>query len=487
MIDSDLHTLKIYQADYFEIVNEFFINATGKSHEEFCVPSEFSIAVNRLGEELKADSSRSNRAKQSFATLESKLRRLYGNESIECFKSAKNISYYKVNLGGSSRFLETQLNATRKSLLVTDIVLIPDPIMPWLEAEREHEKFKSVHLLEAAYFILHLTDLLSNEFDLPPFLIFPSWEKSLEELDEQTMSSINQLIADFFSHYIDNGIAGIEDAFEFADIKEEVFLNKVENRNLFIAPGGNIGDSLEYSIATYLDEAKLWRTADFNKILSETSAGHIVLNGILERIQPQYHLIENSSELKSNPLLSIEAQAHYFMLIAKMTNKRVDIISSAENNTQAILAALMNRRLDFLTNIESQQLVTLRKTDENIRFRQKLRVFIADFPEADVTELDYISSEMCAHIESLISEHEKQISILKGKYRAKHSKSALLASGVLAVTLMPALAPFLGAAVPFAMAAGGKYVADKLDERHEKKVLSNSLLGVFALAKNNSN
>ena len=57
------------------------------------------------------------------------------------------------------------------------------------------------------------------------------------------------------------------------------------------------------------------------------------------------------------------------------------------------------------------------------------------------------------------------------------------AGGGLAVTMVPALAPFLGAALPIAMTAGGKYVADKLEERHERRVLSGSLLGVFALAK----
>lgn len=180
--DSDLHTLTIYQNEYFEVLTEFFIGVTGKTHDDFCAPSEFSLAVNKLGEELKSNTDKSRNARQSYKTLEEKLRKLYGQESMGCFKAVQNINCCKVNLGGSSRFLETQLNATRKSLLITDMVLIPDPVMAWLETSREHEKFKLVQLLQAVYFILHLKDLLSEDFDLPPFIVFPSWEKSLEEM-----------------------------------------------------------------------------------------------------------------------------------------------------------------------------------------------------------------------------------------------------------------------------------------------------------------
>ena len=87
-------------------------------------------------------------------------------------------------------------------------------------------------------------------------------------------------------------------------------------------------------------------------------------------------------------------------------------------------------------------------------------------------------------MESLITQHEKEIYSLNKKYGAKHRYTALIAGGGLAVTMMPALAPFLGAALPLALTAGGKYVANKLEEIQEKKIISGSMMGIFALAKN---
>jgi len=74
-------------------------------------------------------------------------------------------------------------------------------------------------------------------------------------------------------------------------------------------------------------------------------------------------------------------------------------------------------------------------------------------------------------------------SLLNKKYRAKHRYTALIAGGGLAVTMMPALAPFLGVALPMALTSGGKYVANKLEEIQERKTLSGSMIGIFALAK----
>ena len=86
-------------------------------------------------------------------------------------------------------------------------------------------------------------------------------------------------------------------------------------------------------------------------------------------------------------------------------------------------------------------------------------------------------------MESLITQHEKEIDSLNKKYGAKHRYTALIAGGGLAVTMMPALAPFLGAALPLALTAGGKYVANKLEEIQERKTLSGSMMGILALAK----
>lgn len=486
MQESDLHTLLIYQRTYFEILEDFFIGATGCSFDKFRSPSEFSDAIRKLGESLRYDSKRSSVFMASFESLATKLGKLYSQESMECFKSAKNIKCCKINLGGSSKFLETQLNAVKKTILISDIVLIPDPLLPWLEAKREYEKFRFVSIIQAAYFILHLKELLSKDFDIPPFIIFPSWEKSLEEIDLQTRDETNQLIADFFSFYVNREIIRIEDVFDYVHSDEEHFLAGVEEKGLFISQGGEIGESLRDALKNYREECKHSRTPEFNEMLSHATEGQIVLNGIMERVQPQFHLFENSNELNSNPLLCIPAQAHYFSLLSRMDHSRVSEFIGSDQSLSAAISALTNSRLDYLANIADEQIIELRKTDENIKFRNELRGFISNLPTIKVDDLNYAAAEVCSHVESLISAHQKEVEILNGKYKAKHMKSALIAGGGLAVTMVPALAPFLGAALPIALAASGKYTADKFEESHERKVLSSSMLGIFALAKNSS-
>lgn len=483
MQESDLHTLLIYQRAYFEILEEFFVGATGCAFDKFSSPSEFSEAINKLGESLRNDSKRSSASMTSFENLAKNLGKLYSQESMECFKSAKNIKCCKLNLGGSSRFLETQLNAVKKTILISDIVLIPDPVMPWLEAKREHEKFRFVNIIQAIFFTLHLKNLLSQDFDIPPFLVFPSWEKSLEENDQQTKDETNQLIADFFSYYVNREILSIDDVFDYVDSDEKNFLAGVERQGLFISPGGEIGEPVRDALRNYREEAEQWRTPEFNEMLAHAPEGRIVLNGIMERIQPQFHLFENSNELNSNPLLCIPAQAHYFSLLSRMDNSRVFEFSGSDQSLNAAISALTNSRLDYLANINDEQIIELRKSDENVKFRNDLRGVITSLPTIKIEDIDHTAAEVCSYVESLITTHQKEVEILNGKYKAKHMKSALIAGGGLAVTMVPALAPFLGAAIPLALAASGKYTADKLEESHERKVLSSSMLGIFALAK----
>lgn len=462
---------------------EFFIGVTGKIPKDFCETNRFSEAVWEMGERYMGNESKLQKSYQPYVTLEEKLKKLYRKESIKCFNSAKNINCCKVNLGGSSRFDETELNATRKSILFSDIILIPDPVMPWLETQREHEKFKLVNILRAAYFILHLKDMLSDDFDLPPFLVFPSWEKSLEKHDKETISSNQQLIVDIFSYYIEPTIKNIEDVSTFADSNEKEFLRRIEASNLFISPRGEIGEPIKQAIQNYKTYVHTWRTEEFSKFIDSAPDSVVVINGIKERVQPQYHILENSYELRSNPLLCVDAQAHYFKLISKMTNHRVCNIDHSDKKTLSIISALMNRRLDFLANINDEQLIFLRKTKENVEFRRKLREFINNLPETKIDDIGYVASEVCSYVESLITQHEKQIDTLNRKYGAKHNYTAIIAGGGLAVTMMPVLAPFLGAALPIALTAGGKYIANKLEEIQEMKILSGSMIGIFALAK----
>lgn len=472
-----------YQREYFEIVDEFFVGVTGKSASNFSGLDNFPEAIRELGKSLGGNDKKVTDSLKAYETVEVKLRQLYSTKGIDAFRAAKAFDACKLNLGGSTRFYATQLNATRRALLYSDCVLLPDPIMPWLESERNEERYRLVQPLQAAFFLLHLKDLVSTDFDLPPVFVFPSWEKSLENNDKETKDRTLQMCADVFSCYVDSGIADFHDVIEFAKTRPDYFLERVDKENLFISPGGKIGESLKEAIANYKTEMSQWRTDDWNSRLFNLPDSMIVVNAIFERIQPQFHLFENSAELRSHPYLCLDAHAHYFKIIANMSKQRLNNAGISDNKTAGIIRALSSNKLDYLSNIQDSQLIELRKSNENIGFRKELRDLVNSLPETKLEDIAYVSSEVCSHISSLVSKHEKQVQAINAKYQSKHKYSALIAGGGLAVTFMPMLTPFLGAALTFATAATGKYSMDKLEELNEKKTVSKSLMGVLATAK----
>lgn len=463
---------------------DFFISVAGKPPSEFSSLEDFSVAVRRIPDEIRGNSKREAESLNAFSKLENNLRQFYSAESIDAYRSAKNLDVYKLNLGGSSRFLQTHLHATRKSLLFTDIVLIPDPIMPWIERDRTEERFRYVQILEIAFFVLHLSDLISDNFDIPPFFIFPSWEKSLEDNDEQTQKNCIQLITDVFSHYVDSGINSFEDIVDFANKSPEQFFSEIDKNKLFVSPGGEVGENLNVAISNYKSEMQQWRTEDWCNELFSKGDFAVIVNGISERITPNFHLLENSDELGSHPFLCIEAQAHYYQLIANMKNKQTATAGLFDPSTLSILSALTSQKLDFLANIEDSQLIQIRKSNENVAFRRELRDLVNSLPTTKLDDLSYVASEVCAHIEMAISKHEKEIRFIRDKFNAKHKYTALIGASTFGVSMFPVLTPFLSMALPLGLASTvGKYASEKFEQKTEVEQASHSMMGVISLAK----
>lgn len=482
---NELHELIVYQNKYFEILTEFFVNVTGSLPRDFSSVDNFSESVQKMATDLVDKPYRAKKAISAFSNMESKLKKLYSEEATNVFCAAKNLDACKLNLGGGSRFLKTQLNATRKSLLYSDMVLIPDPIMPWIEKKRNEEKFNHVIPLQMAFFILHLSDLIGDDFDIPPFFVFPSFEKTLEDHDVQTQKNTIQLITDVFSYYVDPAIASPQNVIEFANKYPSKYFQKIEDSRLFVSPGNEPGESIKSALENYKSEMRFWRSEAWCEELFSNGDISVITNAICERISPHYHLLENSDELRSHPFLCVNAQAHYYQLIANMKNHAATN-KTAFDSTTAILHSLSSRRLDFLSNINDSQIIELRKTNENVEFRRELRDLVNSLPETKLEDLGYVTSEICSHIERAIFKHEREVTLFKDKYAAKHKYTALIAASTLGVTMLPVLAPFLGALLPIGLASTtGKYISDKLDENAEGKGFSHSMMGVISLAKEN--
>src|SRR3989338_5578447 len=88
----DLHTLIIYQNEYFEILSEFFISVTGKTPRDFAQLDGFSDAVNRMPDQIKHNPQRQLEIQNAYAILEGKLKRLYQSESASAFRSAQKLN-----------------------------------------------------------------------------------------------------------------------------------------------------------------------------------------------------------------------------------------------------------------------------------------------------------------------------------------------------------------------------------------------------------
>ncbi|HGS4913324.1 TPA: hypothetical protein ACMDSS_002261 [Vibrio parahaemolyticus] len=469
-----------YQKSYFEIIHEFFVDVTGKEPRNFSDLDSFEESISAMAEKYRNNPARAERSMLAFVRLGEKLNSLYESQGEEVYQLSIEMDACKLNLGGSSRFLKTHLNATRKSILFSDTVLIPDPIMPFLEKSREEERFNHVIPLQMAFFVLHLSDLLSSDFDILPFFIFPSFEKTKEENDTYTQEQSMQLIADVFNYYVDEGIQTLPDVIEYSEKHEEQFFRKVEKTKLFVSPGKSAGEPIADAIENYKLEMRHWRSEDWCQ--KHLSLGHtkIVCTGIFERLLPQFHLLEHSDNMRSNPLLCIDAQAHYYQLVSKMKNERFNL-SNVDYSTDAVIKAMASDRLSYLANITDTQIVELRKTNENVAFRRELRDAVNSLPTSRLDDLGYVASEVCSHIDVMVSKHTKEVQAINDKYNAKHKYTALLGAGTLAVSMMPALAPFLSG-VGF-VATAGKYASDKFEQQNELKQASKSMMGVIALAK----
>ena len=154
-------------------------------------------------------------------------------EGPEAFRAAQTLGGLKLSLGGQSYFGQSQLNSVTSSLLYADSVLIPDPILPWLESARQDERFRHVKLLQATFVMLHLRPLVDANLLFPACIVFPSWEKSLEEHDLSTWQRSSQLVADFIAHFVNRSLQSYDDVIDFVDFDPEVFVERAQKHSLF--------------------------------------------------------------------------------------------------------------------------------------------------------------------------------------------------------------------------------------------------------------
>ncbi len=461
-----------YQRRLFERLEEFFVRATGKHASDFAPVDGFSEVVRREAHEL------AGRCRNALPWVEKELREIYAQESQSAFRSSRQLGGLKLVLGGSGRFLGGHLNSVSRAILYADTVFIPDPVMPWLESSREEERFRHVLFLQAVHVLLQLKPLVDADLPYPPVLVFPSWEKTLEDKDRHTQEGIFQPTADVFSHYVDRGLASLGDVRKLAERDPDRFLSAVDQHRIFIAPGGPLDEPLGAALRRYEADVETWRSQDWLERYRALPPHMRVLNAVIERLAPQYHLLENAEELGGHPLLSLEQHAHYYRLVSETNSARLEYLGLLGSKTRAMVDGLSSQRLKWLSALPLNMVVELRKNNENATFRRRLQDAVGRLHESLLSDVDKVAAAICHELSDAIAEHDRDLVRIEAKYERIHGQTAVTAIAAAGTALIPSLAPFLGLAAPLALAT--KYAWDKIAERAEKGAMTKSLVGVLA-------
>jgi hypothetical protein len=279
-MDDPIRKCVEYNRAYFSYIEEFFFRTTGKIATDFA-------SIDTFSERVKIDPRAvALRAADSYPWLDSEFRTFVAKRGVEAFGNATSLGGTNLVLGGSSRFLGSQLDSTLAMVLYSDTVFIPDPIMPWLEKKRSEERFQHVQLLQAAHTLLHLKPLVDADLPIPPVFVFPSWEKVLEDTDPQTQDGILQLVTDVLSNCLGENLASIDEILAYSRTNEEGLYRAVDQNHLFVAPGGPVDEPLREALARYDKEMRTWRSDEWIDQYDRWPIAGKIINGVFERLSP---------------------------------------------------------------------------------------------------------------------------------------------------------------------------------------------------------
>ena len=352
------------QRNLFAVLEEFFERATGTSPKKFAPLSQFAEKVRSL-------SSRATAVQEAFEWAEPQLNKIY--RTVEPYRHAAELGGIKAVMGGGAHFRATQFAAAKRMVLYTDTVLIPDPIFALIESPRPEERFRSIRILQEMFFMLRLKPLVDADLGVPPVVVFPSFDRLLQQHDQTSREKLTEFVGSTLGVLLNLPLTCIEDAVAFATKHPEEFLEAVRAKQLLVAPGGPIGEPLDEALRRYISEIGEWRTPSYMSFVNSLSDAQKVCNALLERFEPQFHLIDNAIGMRAQPLLSVEQQAYYFKLSAKARNDSLERESTISAATRASIDALATQQFEWLSNATIEALVEMRLNNENGQFRKRLQ------------------------------------------------------------------------------------------------------------------
>ncbi|UST82153.1 hypothetical protein [Pseudomonas siliginis] len=420
----------------------------------------------------------------------------YNRHSINIYQRAKNLGGMRLVTGGQRHFGPSALNAVRITGLYADTQLIPDPIYPFISSELNLNA-APLQLAIELFNILQLRPLVDAQLPVPAVFIFPSFEQPLEENDAHTKLGLQQLAIRLISPICDGEIQSLEELFDYSSTQESAFLDALMPSGLFVPPGGEPGIQLSAieAASQYLKALEGKRSSRYLDQMKRMPTGPLLLNGVLERLRPQYHLFENSNELGAQALLSQPVHWHYFEKIAQ-ANAR-DLRSQSVISDQALqtLHAVQDDSLSWLANIPVTTLVQLISNNEHRWLREELNKYTSQLASTGPIDTNEMIREVSHGLASLVQRQQKSLKDIELKYAPK--KAAVLTGGVIgaglvaSAVMLPLLSPLLAVGVPtvaLAGAASGALIGlgkEKIGEVVEKRYAGKSMLGVLATTRPN--
>jgi len=475
------------QCELFRIFEELFVGLTGAASD--VVTSQEEIKARMLDRFRKG----AHDGFGDFNATAGELEQFYNQNAASMFESVKSLGGVKVVIGGQRRYGPSALGATRIAGLYCDTQLIPDPVYPFF-AGNLHLNAMHLQLAMALFYVLPLRPLVDARLSEPPILVFPSFEEPLEEKDAITQFGIASLVVKVVAPACDPSLTTIEELFEYAKKHENLFLDAMTRERLFVPPGGDPKDvgTAQEAADNYLREVRGVRSQEVVSAMEQLPRGVLVLNGILERLRPQYHLMENAEVLLAQPMLSQSVHWYYFERCAltgarELVNERV-----LSHESLNVLRALQDDSLTWLANIPITGLVDLRRNLEHAELRERLKECTAHLTSAGPAELEAVTREVRHGLEVLIQRQQKAIKDIEAKYAPK--KWAAAVGGALSTAagasmlFMPALAAASGVTAPVAsvvagLAGGGvAYAKELAAQAVEKRKARKTFLGLLATA-----
>lgn len=473
------------QSELFRLFAQLFAALTGRAVELIAMEQEIKDRmIWRFTHEPDA------MAKAVNAVFE-ELVAYYNANAVQLFQHAKTLGGMRLVTGGQRRFGPSALNAVRITGLYADTQLVPDPIHPFLSADLNLNA-KHLQLAHALFYVLQLRPLVDANLPVPPVFVFPSFEEILEERDAHTKFGMEQLAVRMIEPICNGSVSSMEELFEYARKTDKPFAQALLTSGLFIPPGGQPNQQLglDEAVKAYISGLEGIRSEKMLTQMKALPTSVLLLNGVLERLRPHYHLLENARELDAQPLLSQHVHWHYFEKCAQANAEELRRKNVLSEQAFLTLRAVQDDSLSWLATIPVQTLAELITNNEHRWLREELNKFTVQLTGGGGIDINDMVREVSHGLASLVQRQLKAMNDIERKYAPK--KMAVYYGGgvglaaVATAALLPSLSSLLGVAVPSTAAAAvigagafgfGK---EKLGEQVEKHQAQRSMLGILA-------